>query len=183
MSTSLHIDRITPGSWQAPIDSTEAHSIEANIDSKKLWYCALGSAVPGDASCSGRLGRGLDVRLGTADTVPASMNLEPVGSCFLREAEALIEETGIKAKRLGEKAMSSPGFVLRPGRGRVPTPGTDHRVGALMANTASAVEPGAGLGRGRRHACCGRCVRTHGRKKWTRTLSSYPPRGWRSTWA
>ena len=183
MGTSLHIDRVTRSSRQASIDGTEAHRIEMHIALDYLSHCALGSAVPGDASLPGRPGRSLDVRLGTADTVPAAMNLELIGPCFLREFDAFLEETGIEPQRFGERAMSGPGFVLRPGRGRSPTPGTDQEMSALMANTASAVEPGAGLCRGRRHACCGRCGRTHGRKKWTRKLSSYPPRGWRSTWA
>ncbi len=183
MSTPLHIDRIVPGCWQAPIDSTEAHSIEANIALDHLSHCGLGSAAPGDASLPGRLGRGSDVRLGTADTVPASMNLEFIGPCFLQEVDAFLKKTGIKPQGFGEKAMRGPGFVLRPGRGRSPMFGTDRKMSAWMANTASAVEPGAGLGRGRRHACCGRCGRTHGRKKWTRTPSSYLPRGWRNTWA
>ena len=183
MSTSLHIDRITPGSWQAPINSTEAHSIEALVAREHLSRSALGSVLLGDASCPGRRGRGSDVRFGTADTIPASMNVEPIGPRFLREAEAFLEETGVELQRFGEKAMRGPGFVLRPGRGRSPTFGTDRKMSAWMANTASAVESGSGLGRGRRHACCGRWGRTHGRKKWTRTPSSYPPRGWRSTWA
>ena len=84
MSTSLHIDRITPGSRQAPIDS-----IEALVAREHFSRSALGSAVPGDASFPGRLGRGSDVRLGTAGRVPASMNLEPIGACFLQESDAL----------------------------------------------------------------------------------------------
>ena len=167
MSTPLHIDRITPGSRQAPIDS-----IEAFVAREHLSHCALGSAVPGVASIPGRLGRGSDVRLGTADTVPAAMDLEFIGPCFLQEVDAFLKKTGIKPQRFGEKAMSGPGFVLRPGRGRSSTLGTDQKMSALMANTASAVEPGAGLGRERRRACCGRCGRTHGREKWTRTLAT-----------
>ena len=183
MGTSLHIDRVTRSSRQASIDGTEAHRIEMHIALDHLSHCGLGSAAPGDASFPGRLGRGSDVRPGTTDTVPVSTNLEPIGTRFLREVDALLEETGIEPQRFGERAMSGPGFVLRLGWGRSPTPGTHDKVDALMANTASAVEPGAGLGRGRCHACCGRCGRTHGRKKWTRKLSSYPPRGWRNTWA
>ena len=178
MSTSLHIDRIAPGSRQALFDS-----IEASVAREHRSRSTLGGAVPGNASLPGRLGRGSDVRLGTADTVPAAMNLEFNGPCFLQEVDAFLKKTGIKPQRFGERAMSGPGFVLRPGRGRSSTLGTDQEMSALMANTAGAVEPGAGLGRERRRACCGRCGRTHGREKWTRTLSSYPPRGWRSTWA
>ena len=73
------------------------------------------------------------------------MNREPIGSRFLREFDALREETGIEPQGFGERAMSGPGFVLRPGRGRSPTLGTDDKVGARMANAASAAEPGAGL--------------------------------------
>ena len=172
MGTSLHIDRVTRSSRQASIDGTEAHSIEMHIALDHLSHCGLGSAAPGDASFPGRLGRGSDVRLGTADTVPAAMNLEPIGPCFLQEVEALIEETGIKPQRFGERAMSGPGFVLKPGRERFPTLGTDDKASASMANTASAVEPGAGLGRGRRGGHSGRCDMTHGREKWTRTLAT-----------
>ena len=172
MSTSIHIDRITPGSRQALIDSTEVHSIEAHISREHLSHCALGSAVPGDASCHGRLGRGSDVRLGTADAVPASMNLEPIGPRFLQEVEAFPKETGIEPHGFGERAMSGPSFVLRLGRGRAPTLVTDDKVDALMANAASAVEPGAGGCRGRRDGHSGRCDMTHGRETWTRTLDT-----------
>ena len=160
MSTSLHIDRINPGSRRALLDS-----IEALVAREHLSRSALGSAVPGDASCPGRLGRGSDVRLGTAGTVPASMNVEPIGSRVLREFDALLEETGIEPQGFGERAMSGPDFVLRPGRGRSPTLGTDDKAGGLMANTASAMEPGAGLCRGRRDGHSGRCDMTHGREK------------------
>ena len=160
MSTSLHIDRITPGSPRAPIDS-----IETLVARGHLSRSALGSAAPGDASFPGRLGRGSGVRLGTAGTVPASMNMEPVGTRFLWEFDALLEETGIEPPGFGGRAMSGPGFVLRPGRGRSSTLGTDDKAGGLMANTASAVEPGAGLCRGRRDGRSGRCDMTHGREK------------------
>ncbi|MCY4407405.1 MAG: hypothetical protein OXC15_13640 [Rhodospirillaceae bacterium] len=167
MSTSLHIDRITPGSRQASIDS-----IEALVAREHLSRSAPGSAVPGDASFPGRLGRGSGVRLGTDDTVPAAMNLALIGAWFLREFDAFLKKTGIKPQRFDERAMSCPGFVLRLGRGRSPTFGTDDKAGALMANTASAAEPGAGLCRGRRDGHSGRCDMTHGREKWTRTLAT-----------
>ena len=144
MSTSLHIDRVTQGSRQALIDS-----IEAFLAREHLSHCALGSAAIGDVSCPGRLGRGSKVRLGTADTVPASIILEPIGPCFLQKVDAFLEETRIKPLGFGERAMSGPSFVLRLGRGRSLTLGTDQKVGARMANTAGAVEPGASLGRGR----------------------------------
>ena len=131
MSTSLHIDRITPGSRRAPIAS-----IEALVARGHLSRSALGSAVPGDASFPGRLGRGSDVRLGTAGTVTAPMNVKPIGARFLREFDALLEETGIRPQGFGERAMSGPGFVLRPGRGRSLRLGTDRKVGARMANAA-----------------------------------------------
>ena len=119
MSTSLHIDRIAPGSRQALLDSTKAHSIEALVAREHLSRSTLGSALPGDASLPGHLGRGSDMRLGTADTVPVSMNLESIDARFLREFDALIEETGVEPQGFGEKAMRGPGFVLRPGRGTV----------------------------------------------------------------
>ena len=165
MGTSLHIDRVTRSSRQASIDGTEPHSIEMYIVLDHLSHCGLGSAVPGDASFPGRFGRGPDVRLGPAGTVPASMNGEPIGARFLREFDALLEETGIEPQGFGERAMSGPGFVLRPGRGRSLRLGTDRKVGARMANAASAVEPDAGLCRGRRDGRSGRCDMTHGREK------------------
>jgi hypothetical protein len=167
MSTPLHIDGISPGSRQAL-----PGSIKAFVAREHLSHCALGSAVPGDASFPDRLGRGSDVRLGAAGTVPGAMNLEFIGANFLQEVDAFLKKTGIEPQGLGEKAMSGPGFVLRPGRGRSPTLVTDDRVGSLMANTASAVEPGAGLCRGRRDGHSGRCDMTHGREKWTRTLAT-----------
>ena len=145
MSTSLHIDRITPGSRRALLDSTKAF-----VSREHLSRSALGSAVPGDASFPGRLGWSSDIRLGTVGTVPASMNVEPIGARFLREFDALLKGTGIEPQGFGERAMNGPGFVLRPGRGRSPTLGTDDKVGARMANSASAAEPDAGLCRGRR---------------------------------
>ena len=83
MSTSLHIDRIAPGGHRALIGSIEAH-----VAREHLPHCALCSVAIGDASCPGRFGRGPDVRPGTADTVPVSRKLEPIGLRFPEEAEA-----------------------------------------------------------------------------------------------
>ena len=135
MSISLHNNGITPGSRQALIDN-----IKTYIAREQLSRRAFGAAALGDASFLGRLGRGSDVRLGTADKVLAYMNLEPIGPRFLREVEAFLEVTGIKPHVLGEQALGDPSFVLRLERGRSPTLGTIDKVGAWMADNASAAE-------------------------------------------
>ena len=135
MSISPNNHSIAPSSRQALVDT-----IEAYIAREQLSCCAFGAAALGDASFLGRLGRGSDVRLGTADRVMAYMNLEPIGPRFLREIEAFLKVTGIKPHVLGEQALGDPSFVLRLERGRFPTLGTVDRVGAWMADNASAAE-------------------------------------------
>ena len=135
MSISPNNHSISPSSRQALIDT-----IKAYIAREQLSCCAFGAAALGDASFLGRLGRGSDVRLGTADKVLAYMNLEPIGPRFLREIEAFLEVTGIKPHVLGEQALGDPSFVLRLERGRSPTLGTIDKVGAWMADAASAAE-------------------------------------------
>ena len=135
MSISPNSDSIAPSSRQALIDT-----IEAYIAREQLSCCAFGAAALGDASFLGRLGRGSDVRLGTADRVLAYMKLEPIGPRFLREIEAFLKVTGIKPHCLGEMALGDPSFVLRLGQGRSPTLGTVDRVSAWMAANASAAE-------------------------------------------
>ena len=135
MSISPNSDGNTPGSRQALIDT-----IEAYIAREQLSCCAFGAAALGDASFLGRLGRGSDVRLGTADRVLAYMNLEPIGPRFLREIETFLKVTGIKPHFLGEQALGDPSFVLRLRQGRSPTLGTVDKVGAWMADNASAAE-------------------------------------------
>ena len=135
MSISPNNHSISPSSRQALIDT-----IEAYIAREQLSCCAFGAAALGDASFLGRLGRGSDVRLGTADRVMAYMNLEPIGPRFLREIEAFLKVTGIKPHVLGEMALGDPSFVLRLGQGRSPTLGTVDRVSAWMADHASAAE-------------------------------------------
>ena len=135
MSIAPNNHSISPSSRQALIDT-----IEAYIAREQLSCCAFGAAALGDASFLGRLGRGSDVRLGTADRVLAYMNLEPIGPRFLREIEAFLKVTGIKPHILGEQALGDPSFVLRLARGRSPTLGTIDRVGAWIADNASAAE-------------------------------------------
>ena len=135
MSISPHNDGIAPGSRQALIDN-----IEAYIAREQLSRRAFGAAALGDASFLGRLGRGSDVRLGTADKVLAYMNLEPIGPRFLQEVEAFLEVTGIKPHVLGEQALGDPSFVLRLEQGRSPMLGTVDKVSAWMADNASAAE-------------------------------------------
>ena len=135
MSISLHNDGIAPSSRQALIDN-----IKAYLAREQLSRRAFGAAALGDASFLGRLGRGSDVRLGTADKVLAYMNLEPIGPRFLQEVEAFLEVTGIRPHVLGEMALRDPSFVLRLGRGRSPMLGTVDKVSAWMADNASAAE-------------------------------------------
>ena len=135
MSISPYNDGIAPSSRQALIDT-----IEAYIAREQLSCCAFGAAALGDASLLGRLGRGSDVRLDTADRVLAYMNLELIGPRFLREVKAFLKVTGIKAHFLSEQALGDPSFVHRLERGRSPTLGTVDRVGAWIADNASAAE-------------------------------------------
>ena len=135
MSISPHNDGIAPSSRQALIDN-----IKTYIAREQLSRRAFGAAALGDASFLGRLGRGSDVRLGTADKVLAYMNLEPIGPRFLREVEAFLEVTGIKPHVLGEQALGDPSFVLRLEQGRSPMLGTVDKVSAWMADNASAAE-------------------------------------------
>ena len=135
MSISPHNDGIAPSSRQALIDN-----IKAYIAREQLSCCAFGVAALGDATFLGRLGRGSDVRLRTADKVLAHMNLEPIGPRFQQEIEVFLKVTGIKPHFLGEMALGDPSFVLRLERGRSPTLGTVDKVGAWMADNASAAE-------------------------------------------
>ena len=84
MGIAPHDHGIAPGNRRALIGNSEAL-----VAREHLSRSALGSAVPGDASVSGRLGRGSDMRPGTADRVTACLNPEPVGPRFLQEAEAV----------------------------------------------------------------------------------------------
>ena len=140
MSTSLHNHRTTPSSLQALIDAIEAHIVRK----KKLSRSGFGTAALGDASFLGRLGRGSDVRLGTADKVLACMNLEPIGPRFVRRVEAFLKVTGIKPHVLGKEALGDPSFVLRLEKGRSPTLGTVDKVSpAELEAVGAAVENGA----------------------------------------
>ena len=135
MSISPHNDGIAPSSRQALIDN-----IKAYIAREQLSRRAFGAAALGDASFLGRLGRGSDVRVGTADKVLAYMNLEPIGPRFLQEVEAFLEVTGIRPHVLGEQALGDPSFVLRLEQGRSPMLGTVDKVSAWMADNASVAE-------------------------------------------
>ncbi len=138
MSTALQDHRTTPGRLQALIDTTEAC-----IARERLSRCAFGAAAHGDAFFPGRLGRGSDVRLGTADKVLAGMNLESIGPRFVRRVEALLKVTGIEPHVLGEKALGNPGFVLRLGKGRSPNLGTVDKASPVRLEAArAAIEDG-----------------------------------------
>ncbi|MCY4404828.1 MAG: helix-turn-helix domain-containing protein [Rhodospirillaceae bacterium] len=137
MSTALQDHRTTLGSLQALSDAIEAH-----IARKKLSRCAFGAAAHGDTSFPGRLGRGSDVRLGTADEVLACMNLETIGPRFARRVEALLKVTGIEPHVLGREALGDLGFVLRLGKGRSRTP-VDKTSPARLEAARAAIEDGA----------------------------------------
>ena len=123
-----------PGRRQGLIDAIVAHIAREGPTGTGFGVTALG-----DASFLGRLDRGSDVRLRTADKVLV-YNREPIGPRFLQEVEAFLEVTGIKPHFLGEMAVGDPSFVLRLERGRSPTLGTVEKVGAWMADNASAAE-------------------------------------------
>ena len=115
-------------------------AIEAHIAREQLSRCGFGTVALGDASFPDRLGRGSDVRLGTADKVLAHMNLEAIGPRFLRRVEAFLKVTGIKAHVLGRGALNDPSFVLGLGKGRSPVLGTVDKVSDWMADNASPAE-------------------------------------------
>ena len=135
MSTAHQNYRTTPSSLRALIDAIEAH-----IAREQLSRSGFGKAALNDASFLGRLGRGSDVRLGTADKVLACMNLEAIGPRFLRRVEAFLKVTGIRPHVLGRDALGDPSFVLRLERGRSPTLDTVDKVSDWMADNASPAE-------------------------------------------
>ena len=135
MSTAQQSHHTTPSSLRALIDAIEAH-----IAREQLSRCGFGKAALNDASFLGRLGRGSDVRLGTADKVLAHMNLEAIGPRFLRRVEAFLKVTGIRPHVLGKDALGDPSFVLGLGKGRSPVLGTVDKVSDWMADNASPAE-------------------------------------------
>lgn len=135
MSTAQQSHRTTTSSLRALTEAIEAH-----IAREQLSRSGFGKAALNDASFLGRLGRGSDVRLGTADKVLACMNLEVIGPRFLRRVEAFLKVTGIRPHVLGKDALGDPSFVLRLGKGRSPTLGTVDKVSDWMAANASPAE-------------------------------------------
>ena len=135
MSTALQNHRTTTSSLRALVGS-----IEAYIAREQLSRRGFGKAALGDASFLGRLGRGSDVRLRTADKVLACMNLETIGPRFLRRAEAFLKVTGIEPHVLGKEVLGDPSFVLRLENGRSPTLGTFDKVSGWMASKARPAE-------------------------------------------
>ena len=124
-----------PNSRQALIDAIEAH-----IAREQLTRTGFGRAAVDDGSFLGRLDRGSDMRLDTADKVLAFLGEEPMGPRFLREIEAWLRVTGTKRHLLGRQALGDPTFVLRLERGRSPTLATVDRVRAFMAANARTAE-------------------------------------------
>ncbi len=135
MRTASHCYPNVPGSRQALIDAIEAH-----VACEKLTRTGFGRDAVDDGSFLGRLDRGSDVRLETADRVLAFLGKEPMGPRFLREIEAWLRVTRTKAHLLGRQALGDPTFVLRLSRGRSPTLRTFDRVRAFMAANARAAE-------------------------------------------
>ena len=135
MTTASNHDRTTSSSLQALVDT-----IEAYIAREKLSRTGFGVAALGDASFLGRLGRGSDVRLGTADKVLAYMNLEPIGPRFLQKLDACLKVTGIKPYMLGEEVMGDPSFVLRLEKGRSPMLNTMDKVDDWIRDNASTAD-------------------------------------------
>ena len=135
MSTAQHNHRTTTRSLRTLIDAIEAH-----IAREQLSRSGFGKAALNDASFPGRLGRGSDVRLGTADKVLGCMNLKAIGPRFLRRVEAFVRVTGIRPHVLGKDAPGDPSLVLRLERGRSPTPGTVDKVSDWMADNSSPAE-------------------------------------------
>lgn len=126
----------------APPDSRRAltEAIEVHLARSGLTRTGFGRTALGDASFLGRIARGSDVRLGTADRVLVFMGLEPAGPRFRREVEVFMAVTRTKPHLLGEQAMGDPSFVVRLLRGRSATLATVDRVRAWMAAQASAAE-------------------------------------------
>ncbi len=135
MITASNHDRTTPSSLQALVDTVEAY-----IAREKLSRTGFGLAALGGASILGRLSRGSDVRLDTADKVLACMKLEPIGPRFLRRLDAFLKVTGIKPHMLGEEAPGEPSFVLRLETGRSPMLRTVDKVDSWIGDNASPAE-------------------------------------------
>ncbi|MDD9993558.1 MAG: helix-turn-helix domain-containing protein [Rhodospirillales bacterium] len=135
MSTAQQNHRTTTSSLRALTQAIETH-----VAREQLSRSGFGKAALNNASFLGRLGRGSDVRLGTADKVLACMNLEAIGPRFLRRVEAFLKVTGIKAHVLGRGALNDPSFVLGLGKGRSPVLGTVDKVSDWMADNASPAE-------------------------------------------
>ncbi len=138
MRTASDSYPIVPGSRQALIDAIEAH-----IAREKLTRTGFGRDAVDDGSFLGRLDRGSDVRLETADKVLAFLGKEPMGPRFLREIEAWLRVTRTKPHLFGRQALGDPTFVLRLERGRSPTLATVDRVRAFMAVNARTAEQAA----------------------------------------
>ena len=135
MKAASNRNRTSRNSLRALVDTIEAH-----IAREQLSRTGFGVAALGDASFLGRLGRGSDVRLRTADKVLAYMKLEPIGPRFLRKVDAFLKVTGVKPHVLGEGAVGDPSFVLRLERGRSPTLGTMDKVDDWIGDNARATE-------------------------------------------
>lgn len=135
MDTWTETNGVAPDSRQALIDAIEAYLARTGVT-----RTGFGRAALGDACFLGRLARGSDVRLRTADRVLIHMGEAPLRGRLLAEIEAFMAVTRTKAHLFGERSVGDPTFVLRLERGRSPTLATVDRVRASMAEHASAAE-------------------------------------------
>ena len=135
MNTPTHIPAQTGSARQALLEV-----IEAYIARTGMTRTGFGRAALGDACFLGRMARGSDVLLRTADRALAFMGEPPFGPRFLGEVEAFMAVTRTKAHLFGDLALGDPSFVPRLRRGRSATLATCDRVRAWMAGNTSAAE-------------------------------------------
>ncbi len=138
METPTHSTPEITDSRQAVVDA-----IEAYIAREQLTRTGFGAAALKDPSFLGRLDRGSDMCLCTADKVLAFMGMEPIGPRFRSEVKAFLRVTRTKPHLFGEEAVNDPTFVTRLRRDRSPWLSTVDRVRAWMAENASEAEMAA----------------------------------------
>lgn len=118
-------------------------AIEAHIARKGMTRTGFGAAALKDRSFMGRLDRGSDMCLGTADKVLEFLGFEPIGPRFRSEVKAFLSVTRTKPHHFGEGAVRDPTFETRLRGGRSPRLATVDRVRAWMAETADAADMAA----------------------------------------
>lgn len=103
MTTASDSHTDGPGSRQVLIDA-----IEARIARETLTRTGFCRAPVDDGFFLGRLDRGSDMRLVTADKVLAFLGKEPMGPCFLRGIEAWLRVSRTRAHLFGRRAQDDP---------------------------------------------------------------------------